>query len=771
MKTVNATFAVKTAVLVALSLAVYWPTLQAGFTWDDDAFVINNPLIRAADGLYRFWLTAEAPGYFPLTCAMLRLKWRLWEDDATGYHAVNLALHIIISLLVWRLLERLQVPGAWLVGLVFAVHPVNVATVAWITERKNTLPMVVYLAAFIAWLKSEDGGQWRWYALALAFFLAALLAKTSVVMLPVVLLGLAWWRHGTIGRNDILRALPFSGLALAMGLVTLWFQSNVAIGATVVRTDGAFSRLAIAGMAVWFYLYKALLPVNLILVYPRWDIDPASPQVYLPTILLALCLAVLYRRRSRWGRGPLFALGYFVVSLFPVLGFFNIYFMKYSLVADHWQYVAIVGPIGFVAAGAARAWSMQPVLSSRWGQAAAGAILMVLAVLSWNRTWVYQNQETQWQDTIAKNPKAAIAYINLGMLRENAGKTEESRVYFFKALAADLRSPVAHHNVGIAKQAMGNIAEAQAHFREAVRLDPGFSPSFNNLGMIAIEQGCTDEAIKLFAKAVGLNPRNALYRSNLAVELARKGKVNEAMGHFSKALAANPQEPMVHYNLGVAMLLQNQPGKAKTSFERALHLDPSHYRALTNLGILAARQGSIDQALGHYRQAIGIRPDHVPALINLGAALVDKGQLHDAIGTYEKALDLSPCNPMIRNNLGIALLRLAKPGEAVQHFQQAVDLAPEYVNARFNLAKALVESGRAAGALPHLETVRQKAPASPEVYHYLFKAFWITGDRQAARQHLETLRTLAPQLVQEIEDWAKATSMQPGFSSPTEKAP
>ncbi len=309
--------------LVALTLLAYLPAMRGGFIWNDDTFLTGNPLIKSWDGLRRFWFTADPPDYFPLTSTSLWLEWRLWGMNPAGYHVVNVLLHALSAMLLWRVLKRLKAPGAWLAGLIFAVHPVNVESVAWITERKNTLAMALFMASLLAYLKFDEDDAPRAYALALGLFLLALLAKTSVIMLPAVLLLCAWWRRGRIRRRDILRAIPFAALSGALALVTAWYQYHRAIAAEVVRTDGFLARTAGAGWAAWFYLYKALLPAKLCFVYPRWALA-VSFLSFLPDLLLLALLVLLWRNRRGWGRPLLFGLGYFLVSLAPVAGFLNI---------------------------------------------------------------------------------------------------------------------------------------------------------------------------------------------------------------------------------------------------------------------------------------------------------------------------------------------------------------------------------------------------------------------------------------------------------------
>jgi hypothetical protein len=261
---------VQALLIVVMTLAVYLPAMQGGFIWDDDLFLTHNPLIKADDGLYRFWFTKEPPDYFPLVSTSLWLEWRLWGMNPAGYHVVNIAWHAMSAVLTWLVLRRLNIPGAWLAALLFAVHPVNVESVAWITERKNTQPMVFYLMTLLFYLEFDSSGKKQWYMFALLAFVLALLSKTSVVMLPFVLLGCVWWQRKRIGKRDLMRVIPFFLLSVVLGLVTVWYQRN-AIGGDIIQSGGLLSRVAGAGWAVWFYAVEDKIPR----VYP-WMNEPCG---------------------------------------------------------------------------------------------------------------------------------------------------------------------------------------------------------------------------------------------------------------------------------------------------------------------------------------------------------------------------------------------------------------------------------------------------------------------------------------------------------------
>lgn len=544
------------SVIMLLTLLVYIPAMQAGFIWDDDMFLTRNPLIKAHDGLYRLWFTKEAPDYFPLVSTSLWLEWRLWGMNATGYHVVNIILHAINSVLILLVLRGLKVPGAWLAALIFAVHPVNVESVAWITERKNTQSMVFYLLAILSYLKFERNESKPWYFLSLGFFLFALLSKTSVVMLPVVLLGFAWWQRGIITRTDLIRSVPFFILSLVLGLVTVWFQYD--IGVDIVRTDSFFVRFAGAGWAVWFYLYKALIPHELSFVYPQWDIDESLIVSYLPIILLLGCLLVFWRHRTSWGKPFLFGLGYYVATLFPVLGFLNIYFMKYSPVADHWQYISIIGLIALVVGVGRHLINQSGLILLKSALCGTLFFICLLSVMTWKQQHIYVDDGTLWNDTLAKNPDAWMAHNNLGIVLDKQGRTEE----------------------------------AIAHFSNAVRIKPDYADAHFNLGLSLAEQGRFQKAIHHYSEALFIKPGYVNVHFNLAIALAKLERVEEAMHHYSMAVRINPNHAKAHNNLGVLHAEEGRLKEAIHHFSEALRINPNYYDAQHNLTFCLRRERS-----------------------------------------------------------------------------------------------------------------------------------------------------------------------------------
>jgi len=661
--------------LAAATVAAYQPVWHAGFVWDDNSILLDNPLPRHADGWRQAWTQLVSEDYVPVAITSYWLEWRLWGARPLGYHLDNVLLHVCGALLLWRILRRLKIPGAWLAAALFALHPVNVESVAWITQRKNTLALLFFLAAVDFYLTFEDSGRRRWQGLAAAMFFLALMSKTAVVPLPVVLLGLAWWRRGIIGRGDIRRVLIFIGLALAGSLLALWIQHGTGIG-IVAPAVGLRTRLARAGWAWWFYLGKALLPRHLIFVYPQWNIAAGNPLSYLPLVLCAAGLWLCWRCRKGWGRAPLFALGYFTVMLLPVLGLVNIFFMLYAPVADHWQYFAIIGPLALAAAGC-RAALAAMTGGNKWPAAICGAALLAcLGTLTWNQCGMYADTETLWRTTIARNPDCWLAENDLGALLYDKGRVNEAIRWCRRSLAVHPDDAEAENNLGAALDKKGQLDEAILHLEKAIALRPAFAEAHRNLGNTLLRKGQADQAILELQKAAAIRPDLAKTHRLLAEALLGQHRVDEAIAEFQEALALHSDDDQVHYNLGFALLQKRRWDEALLQFQQDVAARPGSAEARNNLGYCLLQKGRADEAIGPLRKALEIQPDNAQAHYNLGRAFLQKGRVDDAIGQFEKLLALQPGLVEARKALAAIAWRLAtSPVPAQRNGAKALELA------------------------------------------------------------------------------------------------
>src|SRR5436189_627638 len=525
-------------ILAVVTMLAYQPAWRGGLLWDDDAN-IASPELRSLDGLRRIWFEPRATQqYYPLLYTSSWLQERFWADSPTGYHLVNLLLHIGCVVLVLKILRLLRIPGAELATIVFALHPVNVETVAWIAERKNTLSGLFGLAATLWYLKFDEGRSRRSYALAVGLFLLGLLSKTAIVTLPLALLVIFWWKRGAISwRRDVVPLVPFFFLSAAAGLMTSWVEyGNIAYKARILDLS-LLDRCLIAGRAFWFQLSKLLWPADLMFVYPRWQINPHVWWQYLfPLALLAL-LAALWSLR-RWSRAPLAGVLVYIFLLLPSLGFLNIFFFIYSFVADHWQYLACLGIITPCASGIvllARQSKSWPAWLERGTTLLLGGVLFLL---TWQQSRMYTNVETLYRTTIARNPACSMAYNNLGNILYEANRIPEAMDLFKQAL--EIKPAEAHYSLGNALVLTGRTSEAIDKYKQALRVDPDYAEAHNNLGNALVQTGRPSEAIDQYKQALRNEPNSASTHNNLAAALAQMGRISEAIAQLKNALRINP---------------------------------------------------------------------------------------------------------------------------------------------------------------------------------------------------------------------------------------
>lgn len=525
----SVSFAAFAGIIGAVVLA-YLPVFGHGFVWDDDHHVTAAGL-RSWSGLVRIWFERGATQqYYPLLHSAFWLEHRLWGDAALGYHAFNVLLHAGAAVLFLQVLRRLAIPGAIFAVLAFALHPVAVESVAWISEQKNTLSTIFYLAAFLAYLRFAEGRERRAYAWATVWFACALLTKSVTATLPAAVLVVQWWRHGTLSwRRDVLPVLPWFGLAALAGLHTAWVERKL-IGAEGAAFEMSLGeRLQLAGRVPWFYLGKLLWPEPLVFIYPRWVLDVKNLAGWLPLGFGLVFTGALGRWRGK-SRAPLAAWLFFVGTLFPVLGFLNVYPFRFSFVADHFQYLASLGLFALAGAALARVVSSAGVRAATIGAAA------ILAGLTWRQARIYRDSTTLFRATVASNPQCWMAWNILGrQLANDRERLPEAIALFERAVAIRPLFPEALSNLGLALAQAGRADEALARLEAALRLDPNFSQAQNNYAIALVAAGRLPEAADALARAAALNPQLPQIHENWGRVCQRLGRDAEAAVHFREA--------------------------------------------------------------------------------------------------------------------------------------------------------------------------------------------------------------------------------------------
>ena len=583
--------------MVVVALAVYWPALRGEFIWDDDAHVPREEL-RTLGGLWRIWFEPGAvPQYYPLLHSAFWVQQKLWGMAPLGYHVVNVLLHAGGAVLFATLLRKLAVPGARLAAFLFLLHPVCVESVAWISELKNTLSLVLYLAAAHVYLNFQDKRTGKRYAVATGLFVLALLTKTVTASLPAALLVVCWWKHGRIEwRRDVVPLLPWFVAGAASGLYTAHLE-RVLIGAEGEDFALGFAdRLVLAGRVFWFYLGKLLWPAELIFFYPRWTIDAG---VWWQWSFVGAGLALLGSLVG-WGRrerGPLAAVLLFGGTLFPVLGFFNIYPFLFSYVADHFQYLASLAIFALAGAGIAR-------VPKAWARGAGIGCAVVLAILSFRQAAMYRDQFTLYETTIRRNPECWMAHNNLAIALVEAGRAEEALPHCEAALRLRPNYAKGEHTYGKALNHLGRFADAVAPLSRAVAIDPDFPSAHNELGAALISTGKADEAKAHFETAVRLSPGFGLARRNLALALAMSGRVTEAIPQFEEAVRLLPRDLDVRLELSLALASERRYEESIRQLEWALRERPDFAAAHHQLALVLREIGRDAEAERHYREAI-----------------------------------------------------------------------------------------------------------------------------------------------------------------------
>ncbi len=695
--------------LLTIALIAYLPVFFSGYIWDDDFYLTANPILRHSDGIRLSWTNLRAnPQYYPLVFTTFWLEMRLWGLHPLGYHAVNVLFHVASAVLFWRILLRLQLPWAWLAAAIFAVHPVHAESVAWITERKNTLSLFFYLAALASYLRFSpltDAAEppprrWSWYPVSLLLFACALFSKTVTCSLPAAIILLLWWKRPRIRLRDLYPLAPMFAMGVAAASITSWLERHHVRSEDLELNLSLLDRALIAGRATWFYFAKSLAPINLTFIYPQWKINAADAVQYVYPVAAILVLAYLWFARRRIGRGPLVAALLFVGTLSPALGFFDVYPFRYSWVADHFQYHASLALIAALVAAAflysrqrpaPTAGSTPPLadhatavspLPDRPGLLPTFFLLTVLIALTVNAARKYLNAETLWRDTLARNESAWIAHNNLGAILSSHGQFDESEM----------------------------------HFRRSLELHADHSQSLNNLAYIALVRQQPYKAIEFCEQAMKV--RNAEMRevfNNYGLALSMLGNHDEAIETLNRALRIDSAFIPARINLAKAYFALDRDDDARKQLDEVQRLNPFEAEPFILWGDRLAARGKPADALAQYEAAVKADPREGNARYRLAHALDQSGRASDALPHATIAAWAAPRRADCRALLGRVLRKCGKNTEAIEQLSAAVQLNPNSVDAWADLADALAAVGRFDQAASAYERVLAFEPDRPGV--------------------------------------------------------
>jgi len=649
-----APFLAKALMLIVMVLVVYAPSTENGFIWDDDHHVGMAPKNYEqgfATGLKNIWLKPlAAPQYYPMVWSSYLIEHHFWKQNPTGYHLVNILLHIIVALLLWMVLCHLGVPWPFATALLFALHPVHVETVAWVSERKNVLSGLFYMASLLAFLKwhakysdtlqAKLNGKFAasnvLYFISAVLFMAALASKTVTATLPFVIMLLLWWKH-SLSRALVFRLIPFIILGVVMGCITIWMEQGH-VGAVGEAWElSIIERGLIASRAIWFYAEKLLLPFNLTFIYPRWIIDSSELFQYLFSLGVLLVIIIFFLSRDRIGRGPLAAVLIYCGTLFPALGFLNVFPMQFSFVADHFQYLASAAMIALMVATA-------HCLLLKIDKRITGLLfLAVCGLYSVNDRQLqrqYKDQTALWLATVEKNPLAWIAHGNLGAI-----------------YMTEKRYP-----------------EAIESLTRATELNPKHIIPFNNLAKLYLNLAQTQQQPQLKAKYIEAALKHGLH----AIELAR----NES--YFFRTKLIQPRVAQDHLNsqriVGDIKRYQNDNSGARFHYRSMLSLSPNSSDAHNRLGALDMDEGDHFSAHKHFSKSLLVKPKQFDTLYNLGVVSYKQGNYAQAVAVLNQALKMGAAEEFLLPHyyLGLVKLELGQGREAKQHFEIVALRMPEH---------------------------------------------------------------------------------------------
>lgn len=717
------------ALLALLTLLVYLPTLRNGFIWDDNWYVTANQTLRSPAGLIRIWTDPSAsPQYYPLTYTSFWIQYQIFGLIPWPYHLGNLLLHLGSSLVLYAILRGFSMAGAWLGAALFAIHPLQVESVAWITERKNTLAgLLLLLAAYVFFRHAgllaqgievdergrtrtppapkkgagptsrEPSGTVSWAAFAI--FCLALTAKTAIATAPAALLVVLWWRRRHLTRRDWLSVAPFAAAGIVAGLVTSSIERTHVGAEGGAWTLGLAGRFLVAGRVLWFYATKFLVPFKQVFIYPKWVIDTHDAVSWIPFLAAAALPVALYLLRKRIGLGPAAAVLVYGILLAPASGFFDVYFFRYSFVQDHFQYFANIALAVLAAAcllGALRLIQPRSRTIDAWGLSL--AIAVPLGAISFERTRLYHDSERLWRDTISRNPAAWMAHVNLGNLLLDQGKTEEGADHYLEAarfaphevdalisagralvlrgrpdeamaryreaLALRPAHPVAHDNLGDLLMASDRNADALREFDAAIAALPSYAPAHRNRGIILVKMGRHDEGVEELRRAVALGPDDFESQESIGRILLDDGRLEEALASFTKAVELHSERGVAHLERSLALRGLGRTEEADREMAEATRLGANPADSMIARGNALLAQNRLDEALAQFTAAATSRPDLAAAHYNRGLVLEQLQRPREAIGAYETAVRIQPDLKEAHNNLAIALFTVGRYQDA-----------------------------------------------------------------------------------------------------------
>lgn len=681
--------------IVLGTIISYGPIYKADFIWDDDAYVTQNESIRSIEGIGRAWTSlTETPQYYPLVFTTFWIEYSLFGINPLVFHATNVLIHCASALLLWRLFSKLAVPGAWFAALLFALHPVHVESVAWVTERKNTLSMFFYLLAALAYVRfsglgasrgEEHKRQWGWYAACLMCFQLAMFSKTVTCSLPAALALVTWWKRPRLQWRDYFPLVPMLLMGFTMSRITIWVEQHHVLAKELNLGLTAIDRVLLAGKSLWLYASNLLYPRTLCFMYERWEPDRTDPAQYVWPIGVVVAIVALWLLRNRIGKGPLVATLVFCGTLVPALCLVDVYPMRYTWWADHYVYHASIGFFALLSGVAVRLSA--PAAGSRHGvritpslAVAAVAVAGLLGSRTWQQCRIYDDIETLWLDTIAKNPKCWMAKTNLSVEWFNKGRMEDAKAILHEVMNEKPHYQ-AYNNLGGVYLKMGEYADAIDCFRRAVEGSPNYCVVYHNLGMALRYAGRDAEALEVFRRAIELEPGFGLGQHSYGESLIKAKRFGEAREHLMLALDKLPRFADLRVTLGDLEQVEGNYAAAEEQYKTAIRLQPNQVHAHCRLAMMKAARGAIEEAFAIVREYLARVPGSAEALRTFGELFRMRGDMDNAERAMRNAVAINARSLSAHLSLAGLLEARGRHDEAADQYSEVLRLSPGHPGA------------------------------------------------------------------------------------------
>ncbi len=753
---------VSAVVIALLTVIAFSSALNNEVTnWDDNEY-LENPLIEelSPSNVGKIFTTFHKRTFSqPLVLLSFSIENALFNGSPTAYHTTNVALHmfncVLLFYIIFLLCDKILV--SFITSMLFAIHPLHVESVAWITERKDVMSTFFFLLSLLFYLflrrVLRDCGEkwtrqvWKWYAASLIAFFLALLAKPSVVMLPLVMLLFDYLE----GRNikDFVRLIgekiPFFALSLVFGLITIYIHRSTELTGQLNQVF-LMDRVIIFCYSLVFYLVKTILPFNLSAIYPY----PEKMSIFAPdffvSVVVFLILAAVFLWFGLRRKTVVFGVLFFLITIFPMLKLVP-FPTGGAIVADRYMYVPSIGIFYMIGIGFFKLYFSEGEKARARRVPLVIALIAVFAlftVMTNLRSEVWASSKTLWTDTIKKSPTAYLPHNNLGLILAREGKHKEAVELYKESLKFHPSYIPAHNNLGNAYKKLGMVDLAIKEYKFGNQGGSKYPQVHNNLGFTFFEQGKIDLAIAEYKEAIRIDPNFVDAYNNLGHAYYTRGRVDSAIKEYKKVLSIDPDYPEAHYNLGVAYNKKGKKDEAIKSYKEAVRLAPRHFEAHNNLGYVYLVSGRVKEALDSFKKVVSVNPDFASGRNNLGYTYLMIKRPEAAMREFKEALRLRPEYSNASYNLANTLFGLRRIDEAIVQYKDTIKFNPKHADAHNRLGVAYGSKGRFKQAVVEFKKAIKLRPGYAETHYNLAMTYFKLKQRTSAVKELRTVLKIKP---------------------------